>query len=53
MINSERYRLRIVIPAFPFVNIYSGVAKVTTSLGPILVATAASKLKKWDVEVID
>jgi radical SAM superfamily enzyme YgiQ (UPF0313 family) len=45
--------MRIILPAFSFPNIFSKVAKVTTSLGPICVATAANKLEKWDVEVID
>lgn len=53
MKNSRRYLMRIILPAFPFPNIFSSVAKVTTSLGPICVATAANKLEKWDVEVID
>lgn len=53
MINKKRYRFRVILPAFPHFNIYSRIAKVTTSLGPICVATSASKLDKWDVEVID
>jgi radical SAM superfamily enzyme YgiQ (UPF0313 family) len=53
MINSRRYLMRIILPAFSFPNIFSKVAKVTTSLGPICVATAANKLEEWDVEVID
>lgn len=53
MINKNRFRLRIIVPAFPNFNIYSFVAKTTTSVGPIYVATAASKLDSWDVEVID
>lgn len=49
-----RFRLfRIVIPAYPAFNIYSGVARRTTALGPIYVATVASKLAGWTVEVID
>lgn len=53
MTNSRRYLMRIILPVFSFPNIFSKVAKVTTSLGPICVATAANKLEKWDVEVID
>ncbi len=53
MFSSKRYRLRIILPAFSFFNIYSKIARVTTSLGPICVATAANKLEEWDVEVID
>ena len=45
--------LRIFIPVFPRVNIFTRPAKVTTALGPIMVATAANKLWGWRVEVID
>ncbi len=44
---------RITIPASPEVNIYTRIAGKTTSLGPIMVATAASKLWGWHVVVID
>ncbi len=49
----RRRRLRIIIPAFPAFNIYSRVARVTTALGPVSVATAAREMEGWDVEVID
>ena len=49
----HRHRLRIVIPAYPAFNIYSHIAKKTTALGPVCVASAANKMAKWDVEVID
>jgi radical SAM superfamily enzyme YgiQ (UPF0313 family) len=49
----KRYRLRIIIPAYPAFNIYSGIAKKTTALGPISIASVANKLENWDVEVID
>lgn len=49
----KRYRLRIVVPAYPAFNIYSHVARRTTALGPICVASAANKMEQWDVEVID
>jgi len=49
----HRYRFRIVIPAYPAFNIYSHIANKTTALGPVCVASAANKLAKWDVEVID
>ena len=49
----RRRRLRIVIPAYPAVNIYSGVAKRMTALGPVCVATAVNEVAGWDVEVID
>ena len=46
-------RLRIVIPAYPAFNIYSGIAGKTTALGPIYVATVANRMTGWTVEVID
>lgn len=46
-------RFRMIIPSFPAFNIYSGIARVTTALGPVCVATAASRMEGWDVEVID
>lgn len=45
--------IRFIIPAFPEVNIYTRIAGRTTSLGPIMVASAANKLWGWRVEVID
>src|SRR3972149_10964088 len=51
--SKNRYRLRIVIPAYPAFNIYSHIAKKTTALGPVCVASAVNKMEKWDVEVID
>ena len=50
---AKRRRLRIVIPAYPAFNIYSNVARITTSLGPVSVATSVHELEGWDVEVID
>jgi radical SAM superfamily enzyme YgiQ (UPF0313 family) len=44
---------RMIIPAFPEINIFTNRAKRTTALGPIMVATAANKLWDWQVEVID
>lgn len=49
----KRYRFRIVIPAYPAFNIYSRIARNTTALGPVCVASAVNKMGKWDVEVID
>lgn len=49
----KRFRFRIVIPAYPAFNIYSRIAKRTTALGPVSVASAVNKMKGWDVEVID
>ncbi|MDP2909835.1 MAG: cobalamin-dependent protein, partial [bacterium] len=44
---------RMIIPAFPEINIFTRQAKKTTALGPIMVATVANKLWGWRVEVID
>ncbi|MHA1952310.1 MAG: hypothetical protein ACW987_20945 [Candidatus Thorarchaeota archaeon] len=52
-ISPKRYRLRIVIPTYPAFNIYSRIAKGTTALGPVCVATAVNEMERWDVEVID
>ncbi len=49
----KRRRLRVVIPAYPAFNIYSRIARVTTALGPICVATSVHEMEGWDVEVID
>jgi radical SAM superfamily enzyme YgiQ (UPF0313 family) len=49
----KRRRLRIVIPAYPAFNIYSRVARGTTALGPVGVATSVREVEGWDVEVID
>lgn len=49
----KRHRLRIVIPAYPAFNIYSGIAKRTTALGPVCIAAVVNKLESWDAEVID
>lgn len=49
----KRHLLRIVVPAYPTFNIYSRIATKTTALGPVCVATAVSRMDRWDVEVID
>ena len=49
----KRRRLRIVIPGYPAFNIYSRVARITTALGPVSVATSVHEMEGWDVEVID
>ncbi|MFH1782571.1 MAG: radical SAM protein [Candidatus Omnitrophota bacterium] len=51
--SKKRYRMRIIIPAFPAFNIYSYIASKTTALGPICVASTVNKMEAWDVEVID
>ncbi|MDP2647848.1 MAG: radical SAM protein, partial [Candidatus Yanofskybacteria bacterium] len=45
--------VRFIIPAFPEVNIFTRVSDKMTPLGPILIATAASKVWGWRVEVVD
>jgi radical SAM superfamily enzyme YgiQ (UPF0313 family) len=52
-LSKKRYRLRIVIPAFPAFNIYSYIASKTTALGPVCVASSVNEMEKWDCEVID
>ena len=48
-----RKTLRLIIPAYPAFNIYSGIAKGTSALGPVSVATAVNDIPGWDAEVID
>lgn len=43
----------MVLPAYPAFNIYSQVAKETTALGPVSVASVINKMDNWEVEVID
>lgn len=50
---SARRCFRMVVPAYPAFNIYSRIASRTTSLGPLSIATVASRMPGWDVEVID
>jgi len=45
--------VRIVVPAFPRINIFTPLAPKTTALGPILVATVINKMWGIRVEVID
>ncbi len=52
-VSKKRHRLRIIIPAYPAFNIYSRVAKGTTALGPVCIASVVNKMEGWDVEVID
>ncbi|MFH1283095.1 MAG: radical SAM protein [bacterium] len=51
--SKKRYRMRIIIPAYPAFNIYSFIANKTTALGPVSIASVANKIEPWDVEVID
>lgn len=50
---TRRARLRMVSPAYPAFNIYSRLAKETTPLGPVCIATAVNDIPGWDAEVID
>jgi radical SAM superfamily enzyme YgiQ (UPF0313 family) len=50
---SSRKLLRIIIPAYPAFNIYSAIARITSALGPVSVATAVNDIPGWDAEVID
>ena len=50
---NRRYLFRMIIPCFPEINIFNRVARKTTALGPVMVATGANKLVDWDVEIID
>ena len=36
-----------MIPAYPVFNIYSRIAKATTALGPVCVASAANEMRGW------
>ncbi len=51
--SERRRRLRIIMPSFPTFNVYSDIARITTALGPVIVATAVHEVEGWDVEVID
>ena len=53
IVNSQKRRLRIIVPGYPAFNIYSHVADKTTALGPICVASSAREVPGWEVEVID
>lgn len=44
---------RMIAPAFPAFNIYSRIAKSTTALGPVAVASKINEMKDWNVEIID
>ncbi len=51
--HSPMRRFRMIGPAYPAFNIYSRIARKTTALGPLHVATMVSRLPNWDVEVTD
>ena len=52
-VSRKRFRLRLIIPAYPSFNIYSHVARRTTALGPVCVASVVNEMGGWDVEIID
>ena len=49
----KRLRLRVITPVFPIFNIYSRIARRTTALGPVCIATSARQVPGWDAEVVD
>ena len=49
----RRSRFRIVIPSFPAFNVYSRIARITTALGPVNIASVVNKMEGWDAEIID
>lgn len=49
----KRKLLRLIVPAYSEFNIYTAIAKKTTGLGLVAVASAANKLPGWEVEIID
>ncbi|MDP1854127.1 MAG: radical SAM protein [Candidatus Omnitrophota bacterium] len=51
--SKKRKRFRLIIPAYPAFNIYSGIANRTTALGPVCIATVVNKMEGWDAEVVD
>ncbi len=51
--SKKRKRFRMVIPAHPAFNIYSHIARKSTALGPVCIATVVNKMEGWDVEIID
>lgn len=52
-LSRKRHRFRLIIPAFPAFNIYSSIARKTTALGPVCIASVINEMEGWDVEVID
>ena len=51
--SKKRYRLRIIDPAYPALNIYSYNARRTTPLGPVCVGSSVNEMEGWDVEIVD
>ena len=53
MTGQEWPLVRFIVPSFPEVNIFTRPARKTTALGPVMVATSASRLWGQRAEVID
>jgi radical SAM superfamily enzyme YgiQ (UPF0313 family) len=47
----KRFLFRLIVPSSSH-NVFSKIMKKTIALGPVMVATSASKLIDWDVEII-
>ena len=53
-LNSERKKIfRMIVPCYPAFNIYSTVARETTALGSIMIATIVNMIPGWEAEIID
>ncbi len=51
--DTHKLHFRVIAPAYPAFNIYSRIARQTSVLGPVLVATSANRTEGWHAEVID
>ena len=51
--SKSRPKFREIVTSFPAFNVYSRIARHTTALGPVCVATAVNQMSEWEVEVID
>lgn len=52
-IYSRELRFRMIAPTYAAFNIYSRIARKTTALGPLNVATMVNHMPGWNAEVID
>lgn len=50
---NNKLRIRFIVPGYPTFNIYSTIAKYTTALGPVMLASVAAQKAGWEVEIID
>jgi radical SAM superfamily enzyme YgiQ (UPF0313 family) len=53
MSQEKNLLFRMIVPAFPAFNVYSRIARQTTALGPVCVATVINRMDGWCVEMID